>query len=74
MSLGLPDGFSYNGSQRSNRSNLLAVNSVLYSCPNTLLGNHCSGYHNPTEHPRIFHEHTDSGLGGEQDCNFITER
>ncbi|KAF2898763.1 hypothetical protein ILUMI_07413 [Ignelater luminosus] len=72
-SLGISDNFSCNSSQRSNK-NVRIGNSALYGNPNTLLGGLSNGFHEGIESPRVSHEHTDSGLGAEQDCPYSSER
>lgn len=60
-SLAIADNFS----QRTIK-NGRAGNSALYGNPNTLLGL-SNGFHEPSASPRVSHEHSDSGLGAEQD-------
>ncbi|XP_017769983.1 PREDICTED: band 4.1-like protein 4, partial [Nicrophorus vespilloides] len=70
--LGISDNYSY-GSQRSGKNGRVG-SSALYGNPNTLLGGLSNGYHDSPDSPRVSHEHTDSGLGGEQDCAYSSER
>lgn len=72
-SLGISDNYSSNGSQRSNKNGRVG-SSALYGNPNTLLGGLNSNFHDPSDSPRVSHEHTDSGLGAEQDCAYGSER
>lgn len=67
--LGISDNYSSNGSQRSNKNSRIG-SSALYGNPSTLLG----GFYDSPDQPRVSHEHTDSGLGGEQDCAYSSER
>lgn len=69
-SLGISDNYSSAGSQRSNKNHRIG-SSALYGNPSTLLG----GFYDSSDQPRVVsHEHTDSGLGGEQDCAYGSER
>lgn len=70
---------SDNNYQYSNRGSKNRMgNSALYCNPNTLLGGVTSGngLHGGTNDTatRINHEHSDSGLGAEQECMYSSER
>lgn len=71
-SLSIADNYSFNGSQRSGKSSRVG-SSALYGNPNTLLGGLSNGYQD-SDSTRVSHEHTDSGLGGEQDLAYSSER
>lgn len=71
-SLGISD-YSSSGSQRGNKMGRIG-SSALYGNPNTLLGGLGSNFHDQGESPRVCHEHSDSGLGAEQDCTYGSER
>lgn len=72
-SLGISDNYSYSGSQRSGKSNRVGC-SALYGNPSTLLGGLNNGYQDSSSSPTVSHEHTDSGLGGDQDLTYSSER
>lgn len=72
-SLGISDNYSSSGSQRGNK-NARIGSSALYGNPNTLLGNIGNSFNENMESPRVCHEHTDSGLGAEQDLAYSSER
>lgn len=73
-SLGISDNYSSTGSQRSNKNSRIG-SSALYGNPSTLLGGLSSNsFYDASEQPRVSHEHTDSGLGAEQDCAYGSER
>nr|XP_022901841.1 band 4.1-like protein 4 isoform X2 [Onthophagus taurus] len=71
-SLGIADNYSY-GSQRSAKSGRVG-SSALYGNPNTLLSGLNNGYQDSSSSPTVSHEHTDSGLGGDQDLTYGSER
>jgi len=60
--------YSYNKNKNSR-----VGSSALYGNPNTLLAGINNGYQE-SDSPRVSHEHTDSGLGVEQDCAYSSER
>lgn len=73
-SLSIADNYSFNGSQRSGKGSSRVGSSALYGNPNTLLGGLNSGYNQDSDSTRVSHEHTDSGLGGDQDLAYSSER
>lgn len=72
-SLGISDNYTSTGSQRSNKNSRIG-SSALYGNPSTLLGGVNSSFYDSSDQPRVSHEHSDSGLGGEQDCAYGSER
>ena len=71
-SLGLIDNNS-NGSQGSSKNSRIGCSSI-YANPNTLLSS-LSNSNQELETLRVVsHEHTDSGLGGDQDCAYSSGR
>lgn len=72
-SLGISDNYSSTGSQRSNKNSRLG-SSLLYGNSNSLLGGLNGSLYDTSDQPRVSHEHTDSGLGGEQECAYGSER
>lgn len=72
-SLGISDNFSSNSSQQSSKNGRVG-NSALYRNANILLGSLNNGFQEIGESQRGNHEHTDSGLGADQDYANSSER
>ncbi|KAK4872267.1 hypothetical protein RN001_016391 [Aquatica leii] len=66
-SLGLSDNICYNNN--SGRNNVM-----LYGNHSTLLDGMNNELCDSIDAPRVSHEHTDSGLGAEQDCLYSSDR